>query len=74
MGQSDSGKFSATKVKKAGVLLTADESACMFVHKYEPFLLTEVLDLIKEETQFLLDMKASCCARRASFPHSSACH
>ncbi|OLQ06587.1 Dynein regulatory complex protein 1 [Symbiodinium microadriaticum] len=34
MGQSDSGKFSATKVKK-------------------------VLDLIKEETQFLLDMKDS---------------
>ncbi|CAE6966204.1 DRC1 [Symbiodinium sp. CCMP2456] len=34
MGQSDSGKFSATKVKK-------------------------VLDLIKEETQFLLDMKAT---------------
>ena len=33
MGQSDSGKFSATKVKK-------------------------VLDLIKDETQFLLDMKA----------------
>ena len=63
MGQSDSGKFSATKVKKVGLVSSCSCRGSMyalspsFCHSLTVFL-PEVLDLIKEETQFLLDMKA----------------